>query len=1260
MLRKLFLSIALIFTSGVSLANHTGLHYNGNWQPEVFPYPEDGEDFSTCRYLPTSHHNKTVSMVRITKPANEDRFYIKRDTLSGTGCTTGAQFYIFVKATARFDLEGGDTLENLSQNNTRGDINIAYEITYTDNMKETIDAGQWMWLGEIDEPATRKGTFPLSTINLLQGQKFDTTIVNLGTTYFQDPENDGMTVSVTLHSAVTNWVEANNSLAPNHPLTISVDASTVNVGRYVFTIYAHTDHDVSLNANSYLDSTIRLWDNPNDPREHYKYQNFYQITINVAQNNAPIISLNTSSPVVFEGVTNGTTSLVFTIIDPNHNRETVDIDFTHDIFELVSLAVPSAHTSTVAYIATLQVKNNKTISNDQFIPITITASDANHTIINTFRLSVNRKVVVNPVSEGGVRLDANNAWSFTLANNTFSDPDGEDIVYVTQSQDITPTGHNININNLVFSKTGGTVGNKFTIHAKAHDGNTRSLSTASFTLTIFRYNIPALTRSGSQVVINENTNAGSRINLGYRYSIEFDGPESLLSYELEGADASHFTLSDDNRQIIMTSTVNFDYDTKSNYIVTYKVTYAEGVLSASSRDHVTVAITDINEAITMSILGTYSTISEGTISGGNRNTGLRVSIFDPEASYEVYLSDNRFRLAGGNANGQRALQALNNAVFNYENEADRAITLVVSANDGGNFAAVTTTLEIGNLIEPVGFAATLPTQTVYINSEYRFTITEELLTLDYATPLTSFDANIRNFPAIAFTLSNFILAGKLTTEGPQPIEIRLSNPTTATIRIDFTLNLLITNRIDELEAQVVHDHSIKEVIAALGNTNVNSISKRVGGLTNPAGPVFGFSDEVLNLINEKRDLINRGEVSLEELLAGESFVFGSHQSSGSGESLGFWADFDYSKVQTYSAADYVDLEGSVFSANAGVDQKVGSNIFGVAFGMHTGQFDYEIYNRTTEVTDYGTYEMDLSMFQPYLGRNFTNTNFWTTFGFGTGEIELKARDKEEVVNNNVTVTTVLNSSKFVSKLDAKLMAAGLGFETEVMNIQRSNNNHDKINVFGDYYGTRVEADPTTPIGEYLKTTNHNYRVGASYILDRALDHGDLESSLGFGFRNWGYEVFGGTNLEYTDYPVYIGLELRYIDLEKSDTEFREVGGNAYFRIANTDSNLGLSVLVNPTYGNYNQDLMGVDTTQALNELVNQAIDLELNTEFAYGVGIPNGILTPYGNYKLVDKDANYGMGLRYSRNEKVTWDLGYTQDRDPSKYSYLLKYRYSH
>ena len=147
-----------------------------------------------------------------------------------------------------------------------------------------------------------------------------------------------------------------------------------------------------------------------------------------------------------------------------------------------------------------------------------------------------------------------------------------------------------------------------------------------------------------------------------------------------GAHAGFFEIRNEDELWLMLQEGQLDYETTPTLTVHVEVA---GVSPAARTGNITVTVNNINDNLPMiEQLGSQIPLNEGTFPNTPTNTGYRYRASDADGGAPALSvsgdPQNRFAIdASGN------LQIKAGATFDYENPADRAITLSITATDSG-------------------------------------------------------------------------------------------------------------------------------------------------------------------------------------------------------------------------------------------------------------------------------------------------------------------------------------------------------------------------------------------------------------------------------------------------------------------------------------------------------------------------------------------------------------------------------------------------
>ena len=185
---------------------------------------------------------------------------------------------------------------------------------------------------------------------------------------------------------------------------------------------------------------------------------------------------------------------------------------------------------------------------------------------------------------------------------------------------------------------------------------------------------------------------------------------------------------------------------------------------------------------------------------------------------------------------------------------------------------------------------------------------------------------------------------------------------------------------------------LPQVMRAMTISTVSAVSGRVEQAISDTAPAatlsFGGASTLSDAILANGQALGNGTLDLSRLLAGSSFTMPLNAADNGGGglfgNLTFWGSGDYRSIAGGSPQS-VDYDGSVVSANLGVDTRLGADILtGVAVSQTRGTVDYSDSNADT-----GELATSLTSVNPYVGWQMAGgMNLWAMAGYGSGEVEL--------------------------------------------------------------------------------------------------------------------------------------------------------------------------------------------------------------------------------------------------------------------------------
>ena len=188
--------------------------------------------------------------------------------------------------------------------------------------------------------------------------------------------------------------------------------------------------------------------------------------------------------------------------------------------------------------------------------------------------------------------------------------------------------------------------------------------------------------------VAENTASGQ--NIGATFTVTDSDSEDVLTYSLDGTDASSFSIVRTTGQL--QTKAPLDYETKRYYYVTVSVSDGNG---GSDSINVTIYVQNVNEAPTFTEgSSTTRLVAENTASG--ENIGAPVAATDVDSNVLTYTLSGTDAASFSIVSTSGQLQT--KAALNYETKTSYSVT--VSASDiygsSDNIAVTITVTDVSN------------------------------------------------------------------------------------------------------------------------------------------------------------------------------------------------------------------------------------------------------------------------------------------------------------------------------------------------------------------------------------------------------------------------------------------------------------------------------------------------------------------------------------------------------------------------------------
>ena len=416
---------------------------------------------------------------------------------------------------------------------------------------------------------------------------------------------------------------------------------------------------------------------------------------------------------------------------------------------------------------------------------------------------------------------------------------------------------------------------------------------------------------------------------------------------------------------------------------------------------------------------------------------------------------------------------------------------------------------------------------------------------------------------------------------------------------------------------------LPQIMRTMTASTVDAVSGRIERATSASAPAaalsFGGASTLTDALLTNAHALGDGTLDFSRLLANSSFTLplnaAGNGSSGPFDNLTLWGSGDYRSIAGGNPQS-VDYDGSVVSANLGVDTRLGADMLaGLAVSQARGTVDYTASNASGELTT------SLTSVNPYVGWQMAGgMNLWAMAGYGTGEVELDDA-------SSGTQSSDLTQSMVAAGASGPLMSSDEMIAGGTTN----------LNLKGEVAFTSADVDGSGTL-ESMSLSASRQRLMFEGEHVQKLDTGaTFTPSLELGVRNDGGDGETGTSIEaggalrYADEASGLTVEGRVRTLLSHSGDYEETGVSGLVRIAPGGSGQGLALVVQPAWG---------QTGSGVNQLWENGVtagvspdnQARLNAEIGYGLGAAPGmgVVTPYAGLGLAGEGAQWWrMGARW-------------------------------
>ena len=397
---------------------------------------------------------------------------------------------------------------------------------------------------------------------------------------------------------------------------------------------------------------------------------------------------------------------------------------------------------------------------------------------------------------------------------------------------------------------------------------------------------------------------------------------------------------------------------------------------------------------------------------------------------------------------------------------------------------------------------------------------------------------------------------------------------------------------------------LPQMMRAMTASTVDAVSSRIERATSGTAPAaalsFGGATTLSEALQANAHAFGNDTFDFGRLLANSSFTLPLNAAGNGGGGLfgdlTLWGTGDWRSIAGGNPQS-VDYDGSVTSANLGIDTSLGTDMLaGLTVSRARGTVDYKASNASGEFTT------SLTSVNPYVGwRMAGGMNLWAVAGYGTGEVEIDDGSADAQARN----------------LAQRMVAAGVSGPL-VSSDELIGGGTTNLNIKSEAAYTSADVDASGNLASMsLSASRQRLILEGEHV--RKLDTGaTFTPSLEFGVRNDGGDGETGTGIEaggalrYADEASGLTVEGRIRTLLSHSGDYEETGVSGLVQIAPSGSGQGLALVVQPAWG---------QTGSGVNQLWENGVTAgvspgnraRLSAEVGYGLGVAPGmgVVTPY-------------------------------------------------
>ena len=396
-------------------------------------------------------------------------------------------------------------------------------------------------------------------------------------------------------------------------------------------------------------------------------------------------------------------------------------------------------------------------------------------------------------------------------------------------------------------------------------------------------------------------------------------------------------------------------------------------------------------------------------------------------------------------------------------------------------------------------------------------------------------------------------------------------------------------------------------VRTLGAETLGAVMARPGAPANE-----GSAAQLLGMLAAKEKELESGEIDLREFLAGQQFALPlASSANGLPSGLVLWG-----RAAKYDVGSAVDngpqVDSDLFSGSFGVDYRMREGLLlGLGYGRHEQEGHFSHRGAA------GSYQLDLNLYQPYAAAQI-GPGWLAAYGSqGTGNLLVESRGAD-----------------LKPRIKADYIGWGLGWYNDIERWDlrlRAGASAGELEFEENHHGMNAEAGTARLAVAYAPGRNLvvDVPIQPEFEVAWADEWGDAA-----GDSSWLLALafeYAGTG------PLHLRAAYRRAVSGGGDYAGTELD----LRVDPNRGGLGPSFALRPRYG--------LDTGAAVFEQAGRPQGFTAGddhgrrwrAELAYGLPVSGGVLTPYSDWSVDNREQSRRLGLRLGTGAYGDWNLGW-------------------